>query len=487
MPAKKLNSRTSTTKVAKPKAETLPKAKFKTNILKKEKSVAATKKPVKATGVASKPQRTDVFISYSHADKKWLTDMQTHLKPLGRDHGIEIWDDTRLQSGDKWRAEIAKALSKAKVAILLVSPRFMSSAFIATDELPPLLQASEKEGLIILSVVTGRTGAFNGHAISEYQTVNDPTSPLNLMSEGQIDEILSQLYSRVLDIFTKPASRPVPDRIVKTNQANESEVTEKPRTTRLPIKSEKVPLGRTNVKKSATTQHTSNALLVKRTGEWLVAPVSNGSISHEVSLELKLTTVAQRTFVASLRQSDNLAGIVFRSQTYSCKSQDIQMRTIGTKETWHLTASIKPANRSAEITYSSITPDQQAEIRARLLLLDELPTTNQSPFGFMSAITQINGGQSPLPALYQQLNKESVVFKQAAPLILTWFLQTHAVIDNIHKLTLMLKTDRLTVRFEGERNSQYQNEPPLLIKIEGVCDLSKAAPIGPLRLYSINR
>ena len=43
-----------------------------------------------------------MFISYSHADRKWLERLQVHLRPLIRDSIADIWDDTRIQAGDAW-------------------------------------------------------------------------------------------------------------------------------------------------------------------------------------------------------------------------------------------------------------------------------------------------------------------------------------------------------------------------------------------------
>ena len=143
-------------------------------------------------------ERTKVFVSYSHKDKEWLEKVQTHLKVLNK-LGLTVnkWDDTQIKSGMKWRAEIKKALSEAKAAILLVSTDFLASDFISTDELPPLLKAAENEGTTILPLIL-KPCLFTKHKeLAEFQSVNEPSQPLSKLSDNDQDEVLVNLANRI--------------------------------------------------------------------------------------------------------------------------------------------------------------------------------------------------------------------------------------------------------------------------------------------------
>ncbi len=141
----------------------------------------SAKLPIKHVGDGTK---ISVFISYAHVDTKWLEKLQEHLKVISKYYNhIDYWDDTRLRGGDKWREEISKAISHAKVAILLVSTAFLASDFISNNELPPILRKAQEDGTRILPLIVSPC-AFEESELADFQAINSPDRTLADLGEG---------------------------------------------------------------------------------------------------------------------------------------------------------------------------------------------------------------------------------------------------------------------------------------------------------------
>lgn len=113
--------------------------------------------------------RNTIFLSYSHADNKadWYTDVVEYLSQLSVGGDLQLWDDTNIKPGDDWQASIDDQLRMAKAAVLLVTPSFLMSDFIRTEEVPKLLERQEYEGLVVHALIA-KPCDWQQHAIGDY-------------------------------------------------------------------------------------------------------------------------------------------------------------------------------------------------------------------------------------------------------------------------------------------------------------------------------
>lgn len=141
-----------------------------------------------------------IFLSYSHADVRYMKRLELFLKPLENKGIVDVWVDTRIEPGQEWRMEIKKALEAATVAVLLLSQDFIASDFIRTNELPPLLSAAKKRRTVLLMVLISPCTWED--ALSKYQTINPPSKPLSKMdrtSREQVWKDLSELITSAMN------------------------------------------------------------------------------------------------------------------------------------------------------------------------------------------------------------------------------------------------------------------------------------------------
>lgn len=145
-----------------------------------------------------KTRKKRLFISYSHADSEWLQRVKVHLKPLERDSIIEIWEDTRIKTGDNWRVEIENALMQSGAAILLVSADFLASDFIVENELPQLLRIAEEKGTRIFQLIVSPCYFDESENLSQFQAVNSPSNTLIELDRGDQERLLLDLAKSII-------------------------------------------------------------------------------------------------------------------------------------------------------------------------------------------------------------------------------------------------------------------------------------------------
>src|SRR5215213_4047030 len=138
--------------------------------------------------------RDKIFVSYAHADRDLLEELKTFLEVP--DDKLELWDDSRIEPGDKWKQEIDSALATARIAVLLVTQKFFASRFIKEEELPVLLRAAEAGELTLLWIAWGPS-RYKGKELERYQSLNDPKIPLSKMTKPQREDELVRIAEEI--------------------------------------------------------------------------------------------------------------------------------------------------------------------------------------------------------------------------------------------------------------------------------------------------
>lgn len=158
--------------------------------------------PTKAEPGTGGADRDLVFISYSHQDAEWLSRLTKTLRPIMQQRTLSVWDDRSIRTGQMWRAEIESALSRAKVAVLLVSTNFLASDFINENELPPLLEAARTKGTMVVWFPISAS-LVEETEIWSYQAAHSPDKPLDSLSPSEQAAALVRICQIIKEFSTK--------------------------------------------------------------------------------------------------------------------------------------------------------------------------------------------------------------------------------------------------------------------------------------------
>jgi pimeloyl-ACP methyl ester carboxylesterase len=132
-----------------------------------------------------------IFVSYSHKDLDWLDRLKVMAAPYLRaaETELDLWEDTRLKSGQQWDVEIRRALDQAGVGVALVSANFLASTYVMDNELPAMIKAAEEGGLRLLWVYISAAG-WDQTPLRRFQATHDAKKPLESRPVPEQNEIL---------------------------------------------------------------------------------------------------------------------------------------------------------------------------------------------------------------------------------------------------------------------------------------------------------
>lgn len=146
-----------------------------------------------------------IFISYAHEDREYLNELNKPLSLVRERFGCQLWEDSHIEHGENWEAEIYEHLAQADLAILLLSPNFVASDFILHIELPLLLKRFHANEVKLLPVMVGKVD-LELIGINKLQTIPPPEQPLNsIESKVKCDDYYYEIAKSVKKILQASA------------------------------------------------------------------------------------------------------------------------------------------------------------------------------------------------------------------------------------------------------------------------------------------
>jgi hypothetical protein len=162
----------------------------------------ATRKPqrnAQASGTSSVAKPL-VFISASKTDCSWRDRLKGKAGERSDVLPVDWWDDSRIQPGREWKDEIEAAIQRASMAVILLSPAYLSSDN-AGSELGRLSKEVESRGLRLFPVLVEKCAWQQLELLKRIQ-VWSAAKPLSDLSPQAIDEELTRIANAILKLLS---------------------------------------------------------------------------------------------------------------------------------------------------------------------------------------------------------------------------------------------------------------------------------------------
>jgi hypothetical protein len=122
-----------------------------------------------------------LFISYAHRDEAYRRELCDALQPLAERGLLDVWHDRRMVAGDDIFPNIAAALERARIVVLLVSEAFLGSEECAR-EMWRALENRRKRGTVVVPVILRRCD-WRGAPFGKLNALPVDGAPLDLAED----------------------------------------------------------------------------------------------------------------------------------------------------------------------------------------------------------------------------------------------------------------------------------------------------------------
>lgn len=239
-------------------------------------------------------------------------------------------------------------------------------------------------------------------------------------------------------------------------------------------------------KKAQPSQSTDNWILLGDNflDAMKVRRTDDGSFSVDV-----LSSNAERdATIQSLRPSSQYhrgepIAFAFGNDACDVEVKGVTSESVSSGQTWTLTLKPVEARNHSYLETTIVENDRQytprdiAELRARVLLLDERQPVARGfgNFSLLHHAAHNNAGGDSLPCVIQDVYteyKNRPQWKEIARLKAIYLLKTTGTVEHVLALTIgKVSGGKVALSFRGKRAQQYSNAEPEIISVSGACKL----------------
>src|SRR3954454_1496267 len=124
-----------------------------------------------------------------------MREVRTHLAMLRRQGLLEEWLDRDIEAGREWREEIAVALERADLVLLLISADFLDSDFCYEQEMARALERASEGTARVIAVMLRPVEGWQESPFAHLQITPQDGRPVSAWADR--DEALANVASRI--------------------------------------------------------------------------------------------------------------------------------------------------------------------------------------------------------------------------------------------------------------------------------------------------
>jgi hypothetical protein len=139
--------------------------------------------------------RRTIFVSFSHRDSKWVTELRKVINSSLASESLDFVNaDQSPTPGVRWEDEVNSAIAGSRAAIVLISADYLTSEFCQFEL--QLLQRAVLATQLRLFWIAVSPCEWESTPIARFQAVNDPNRPLSTLTKAAQQRVMVEIGQR---------------------------------------------------------------------------------------------------------------------------------------------------------------------------------------------------------------------------------------------------------------------------------------------------